>query len=227
MSLTAQVRQQRLALNAALGLPPETQVPLQKGVGLPDQPRRPDAAADPGRPGGAAARPGGPAQGLREPGGHAAPGRAGAVPDDQHRPERGARHGQRDHGRASASRSACRSSTATRAPSRGRRPRGGGSSTSTSTASSRPARRSPGCWTTPGASRSRSAWPRQAEPGLQQLVDTYRQAVAQGQADVLSYYTAWNDLTAKRLEVLVPEAAAGPDARRPGDRGRRLRSRAP
>ncbi len=42
----------------------------------------------------------------------------------------------------------------------------------------------------------------EAEPGLQRLVDTYRQAVAQGQADVLSYYTAWNDLTAKRLEVL-------------------------
>jgi cobalt-zinc-cadmium efflux system outer membrane protein len=43
----------------------------------------------------------------------------------------------------------------------------------------------------------------QAEPGLQRLVDTYRQAVAQGQADVLSYYTAWNDLTAKRLGVLT------------------------
>lgn len=46
---------------------------------------------------------------------------------------------------------------------------------------------------------------RQAEPGLQKLTDTYRQAVAQGQADVLSYYTAWNDLTAKRLEVLSLE----------------------
>ena len=41
-----------------------------------------------------------------------------------------------------------------------------------------------------------------AQPGLQRLVDTYRVAVEQGQADVLSYYTAWNDLTAKRLEVV-------------------------
>ena len=34
-------------------------------------------------------------------------------------------------------------------------------------------------------------------------MDTYRLALDQGQADVLSYYTAWNDLTAKRLEVVT------------------------
>ncbi len=36
VSLTARARQQRLALNAALGLPPDRIVPLQKGVSLPD-----------------------------------------------------------------------------------------------------------------------------------------------------------------------------------------------
>lgn len=43
---------------------------------------------------------------------------------------------------------------------------------------------------------------RAAEPGLERLVTTYRQAVNAGQADVLSYYTAWNNLTQKRIEVL-------------------------
>ena len=41
-----------------------------------------------------------------------------------------------------------------------------------------------------------------AVPELQRLVDTYRVAVNAGQADVLSYYTAWNDLTQKRIEIL-------------------------
>ena len=41
-----------------------------------------------------------------------------------------------------------------------------------------------------------------AVPDLQRLVDTYRAAVDAGQADVLSYYTAWNDLTQKRIDIL-------------------------
>ena len=41
-----------------------------------------------------------------------------------------------------------------------------------------------------------------AVPELQRLVDTYRTAVDAGQADVLSYYTAWNDLTQKRIDIL-------------------------
>ncbi len=40
-------------------------------------------------------------------------------------------------------------------------------------------------------------------PDLQKLVRTYRRAVQQGQADVLSYYTAWNSLTQKQIEVLA------------------------
>jgi len=46
---------------------------------------------------------------------------------------------------------------------------------------------------------------RAAEPGLERLVTTYRQAVNAGQADVLSYYSAWNNLTQKRIDVLVFE----------------------
>lgn len=42
-----------------------------------------------------------------------------------------------------------------------------------------------------------------AEPGLDRLVRTYRLAVSAGQADVLSYYTAWNNLTGKQIEVLT------------------------
>jgi len=42
-----------------------------------------------------------------------------------------------------------------------------------------------------------------ALPGLQRLVDAYRHAVHVGQADVLSYYTAWNDLASKRQEIIV------------------------
>ncbi len=41
-----------------------------------------------------------------------------------------------------------------------------------------------------------------AVPELQRLVNTYRAAVNAGQADVLSYYTAWNDLTQKRIDIL-------------------------
>ncbi|MCX7429240.1 MAG: TolC family protein, partial [Planctomycetia bacterium] len=41
-----------------------------------------------------------------------------------------------------------------------------------------------------------------AVPSLQRLVDTYRIAVDAGQADVLSYYTAWNDLIQKRIDIL-------------------------
>ena len=42
-----------------------------------------------------------------------------------------------------------------------------------------------------------------AEPSLQRLVDTYRIAVEQRQADVLSYYQAWSDLNQKRIDVLA------------------------
>lgn len=34
------------------------------------------------------------------------------------------------------------------------------------------------------------------------LVETYRMAVDEGQADVLSYYTAWNDLNDKQIEMI-------------------------
>jgi outer membrane protein TolC len=44
---------------------------------------------------------------------------------------------------------------------------------------------------------------RAAEPGLDSLVRSYRAAVNAGQADVLSYYTAWNNLTGKQIEVLT------------------------
>lgn len=35
-----------------------------------------------------------------------------------------------------------------------------------------------------------------------QLVETYRRALDEGQADVLSYYTAWNDLTQTQIRIL-------------------------
>ncbi len=41
-----------------------------------------------------------------------------------------------------------------------------------------------------------------AVPTLQRLVDTYKQALDHGNADVLSYYVAWNNLAQKRLGVL-------------------------
>ena len=34
------------------------------------------------------------------------------------------------------------------------------------------------------------------------LVETYRNAVEKGQVDVLSYYTAWNDLTQRQIEII-------------------------
>jgi len=39
-------------------------------------------------------------------------------------------------------------------------------------------------------------------PSMERLVDTYRSAVRERQADILSYYTAWNELTTKRIELL-------------------------
>jgi cobalt-zinc-cadmium efflux system outer membrane protein len=42
-----------------------------------------------------------------------------------------------------------------------------------------------------------------ALPSLERLVDTYRQALDQGQADVLVYYTAWNDLATQRSKVIT------------------------
>lgn len=40
------------------------------------------------------------------------------------------------------------------------------------------------------------------EGSSRRLVETYRRALDQGQADVLSYYTAWNDLTQAQIHVL-------------------------
>ncbi len=37
---------------------------------------------------------------------------------------------------------------------------------------------------------------------LKQLVDTYRIAVEEGQADVLNYYNTWNNLTEKRIDII-------------------------
>jgi cobalt-zinc-cadmium efflux system outer membrane protein len=39
-------------------------------------------------------------------------------------------------------------------------------------------------------------------PSLEKLVETYRNAVRERQADILSYYNAWNELTSKRIELL-------------------------
>jgi outer membrane protein TolC len=41
-----------------------------------------------------------------------------------------------------------------------------------------------------------------AIPSLQRLVQTYEAAVGQHNADVLSYYLAWNDLSQKRIDLL-------------------------
>jgi outer membrane protein TolC len=45
-----------------------------------------------------------------------------------------------------------------------------------------------------------------ALPSLEQLVQTYREAVDRGNADVLSYYSAWNSLDSKRIELLQLQA---------------------
>jgi outer membrane protein TolC len=42
----------------------------------------------------------------------------------------------------------------------------------------------------------------QALPSLGRLVDVYRIATEQGNADVLSYYNAWNDLSQKQIDIL-------------------------
>lgn len=34
------------------------------------------------------------------------------------------------------------------------------------------------------------------------LVETYRTAIEKGQADILSYYTAWNDLNSRQIEII-------------------------
>ena len=39
-------------------------------------------------------------------------------------------------------------------------------------------------------------------PRLTHLVDTYREAVDRKQADILNYYSVWNDLTEKRLDLI-------------------------
>jgi len=39
-------------------------------------------------------------------------------------------------------------------------------------------------------------------PPLQRLVNNYRQAIEEGQVDILSYYTAWNNLTNQRIKLL-------------------------
>jgi len=44
---------------------------------------------------------------------------------------------------------------------------------------------------------------RAAQPGLERLLTSYRAAVNAGQADILGYYTAWNDLTGTQIEVLA------------------------
>jgi outer membrane protein TolC len=41
-----------------------------------------------------------------------------------------------------------------------------------------------------------------AIPNLQKLVDVYKDAVNHGNADVLSYYTAWDELSQKNLDLL-------------------------
>jgi len=43
----------------------------------------------------------------------------------------------------------------------------------------------------------------EAVPSLERLVDTYRQALDQGQADVLVYYSVWNDLATQRSKIVT------------------------
>lgn len=44
---------------------------------------------------------------------------------------------------------------------------------------------------------------RQTLPDLDNLVQAYRSALLHGQADVLNYYTAWNSLTDKKIDLLT------------------------
>ena len=46
---------------------------------------------------------------------------------------------------------------------------------------------------------------RHALPDLANLVDAYRSAIEIGQADVLNYYTSWNNLTNKKIDLLTLE----------------------
>jgi outer membrane protein, heavy metal efflux system len=41
-----------------------------------------------------------------------------------------------------------------------------------------------------------------AIPDLESLVNTYKQAIEVGQADVLTYYTSWNNCTDKKIELI-------------------------
>ncbi len=41
-----------------------------------------------------------------------------------------------------------------------------------------------------------------ALPDLESLVNTYKQAIEAGQVDVLTYYTAWNNCTDKKIELI-------------------------
>ena len=45
----------------------------------------------------------------------------------------------------------------------------------------------------------------EAEPDLQKLADSYRMAASRGEADILSYYSAWNTLNQKQMEILTLE----------------------
>jgi outer membrane protein TolC len=80
-----------------------------------------------------------------------------------------------------------------------------------------------------GALTPQIAAAKAALPALQQLVKTYRTAVEQGNADVLSYYSAWNSLDQKRIALLgleqqleadriALELAAGEPLPQPGER---------
>jgi len=44
-----------------------------------------------------------------------------------------------------------------------------------------------------------------AIPDLEQLVNTYKQALDVGQADVLTYYSAWNNCADKQIELISLE----------------------
>ena len=50
--------------------------------------------------------------------------------------------------------------------------------------------------------RKQMAVTREAVDARKRLVETYQKAVNQGNVDVLSYYQAWNDLIGKRMELL-------------------------
>lgn len=43
----------------------------------------------------------------------------------------------------------------------------------------------------------------QAEPELQRLEENYRAALSTGRADILTYYVAWDNLTANRMKLIA------------------------